>query len=63
MSDTFRAVLSPCIGVCTVDSAGRCAGCQRTLAEIAAWSRMSDGERLHLMDVVLPERERDATRP
>ncbi len=29
-------------------------------AEIAAWRTLSDVERLHIMDVVLPERERDA---
>ena len=36
---------------------GLCEGCHRTTAEIARWSQMSDDERLHLMDVVLPVRE------
>ena len=57
MSTSFRAVLSPCIGVCTLRSDGLCAGCLRTVDEIAAWSRMSDAERLHVMDVLLPRRE------
>ena len=37
------AVPSPCINVCRMDAAtGWCEGCQRTLAEIAAWSGLSD---------------------
>lgn len=51
------AILSPCIGVCTLDSDGRCEGCLRSGEEIARWSAMSDGERQYLMDVVLPQRE------
>jgi len=32
---------SPCVSVCRMDAAsGLCAGCWRTLDEIAAWSRM-----------------------
>ena len=56
----FRAVLSPCIGVCSLDDAGLCLGCRRTTAEIARWSQMSDDERLRIMDVVLPQRESSA---
>ncbi len=54
---TFRAVLSPCIGICTLDADGLCEGCHRTLAEIAQWSQMGDDERLRWMDTVLPARE------
>lgn len=57
MTTSFRAVLSPCIGVCTLGRDGLCEGCLRTVDEIAAWSRMSDTERLHVMDVLLPARE------
>jgi uncharacterized protein len=41
------AVPSPCINVCRIDAAqGWCAGCLRTLDEIAAWSTMpDDGKR------------------
>ena len=53
----FRAVLSPCIGVCSLADDGLCDGCHRTGAEIARWSQMNDDERLHLMESVLPERE------
>jgi predicted Fe-S protein YdhL (DUF1289 family) len=35
---------------------GLCIGCHRSGDEIAAWSVMHDDLRLHIMDVVLPER-------
>jgi predicted Fe-S protein YdhL (DUF1289 family) len=57
MTTQFRAVLSPCIGVCCLGEDGLCDGCHRTNAEIARWSQMNDDERLHLMEAVLPERE------
>ncbi|NUS39561.1 MAG: DUF1289 domain-containing protein [Lysobacter sp.] len=60
--NTFRAVLSPCVGVCTLDDAGLCQGCLRTLDEIAAWSRLSDAERLHVMETLLPLREQASGR-
>jgi predicted Fe-S protein YdhL (DUF1289 family) len=56
MDSTFRAVLSPCIGVCMLDDDGLCMGCRRTTAEIARWPQMGDDERLHLMEHVLPMR-------
>lgn len=52
-----RAMLTPCIGVCTLHPAGYCDGCLRTGEEIGRWSAMSDEERLRIMNVVLPERE------
>lgn len=61
MTTAFRAVLSPCIGVCELDPAGYCEGCLRSVDEIARWSLMRDDERLHVMDTVLPARE--AERP
>ena len=57
MNSPHRAVLSPCIGICALDGQGLCEGCHRTTAEIARWSQMSDAERQHVMDVVLPVRE------
>ena len=60
MNDMRHAVSSPCIGVCSLDSAGRCRGCLRTLDEIAAWARMGEPQRLHLMADVLPVRAREA---
>ena len=57
MTTSFHAVLSPCVGVCELGPDGLCQGCLRNVDEIAAWSRLSDAERLHVMDVLLPERE------
>jgi predicted Fe-S protein YdhL (DUF1289 family) len=42
---------SPCIKVCVIDKAsGLCAGCGRTLQEIATWSRLTPAERRRIMD-------------
>jgi hypothetical protein len=56
MTYQFRAVLSPCIGICNIDDDGLCAGCHRTGDEIAAWSMMNDDARLRMMEDVLPPR-------
>ena len=42
MNATFRAVLSPCTGVCTLGEDGLCLGCHRTGDEIAAWATLGD---------------------
>lgn len=57
MTTLYRAVLSPCIGICSLSSEGTCMGCHRTGAEIARWMSMNDDERLRLMEEVLPMRE------
>ena len=45
-----REVTSPCTSVCVIDSpTGLCAGCYRTLDEIAAWIDLSWGERQALL--------------
>lgn len=59
MNTAFRAVLSPCTGICTMGGNGLCEGCFRTTSEITRWSQMSDDERLQLMESVLPGRELD----
>jgi predicted Fe-S protein YdhL (DUF1289 family) len=51
-----KAILSPCVGICTLDADGLCAGCHRTAGEIARWMYYSDAERVQLMDEVLPRR-------
>jgi predicted Fe-S protein YdhL (DUF1289 family) len=56
MNYAYRAVLSPCIGICSLDDDGLCLGCRRSAAEIAAWTRMDDDQRLQLMEL-LPSRE------
>lgn len=43
-------IASPCVKVCVIDGeSGLCLGCQRTLAEVAAWARFSDAERAAIM--------------
>jgi predicted Fe-S protein YdhL (DUF1289 family) len=54
--DPPKAILSPCIGVCALDTDGLCAGCHRSAGEIARWMYYSDAERSHLMNDVLPRR-------
>ncbi len=45
-----RTVLSPCIGVCVMDTdSGFCRGCLRTVGEIAAWPDYDDRRRLEIM--------------
>ena len=51
-----QPALSPCIGVCRLDTAGYCLGCHRSVDEIARWLQFSDAQRLHLMNDVLPHR-------
>jgi uncharacterized protein len=51
-----QPILSPCIGICALGDDGLCAGCLRSGEEIAAWLAMSEAERAHLMDEVLPVR-------
>jgi predicted Fe-S protein YdhL (DUF1289 family) len=48
--------LTPCTGVCRLDARGYCEGCLRTGAEIAHWRHLSDAERLHYMQQILPAR-------
>lgn len=48
--------LSPCTGICRLDPRGYCVGCQRSGEEIGRWRGMSDAERLHVMQVILPSR-------
>ena len=60
--ETLPVASTPCIGVCRLDRDNLCMGCRRSLGEIAAWSRLSEAERLHLMREVLPSRRIGARR-
>ncbi|MFL9927851.1 DUF1289 domain-containing protein [Paraburkholderia sp. RL18-103-BIB-C] len=52
-ADEHGAVLSPCIGVCTMDaSTGWCEGCLRTIDEIAGWSLFGDDEKRAVWDAI-----------
>lgn len=49
-------IASPCVKVCVIHPVERiCAGCYRTVDEIAGWSRMAAEERARIMDE-LPQR-------
>ena len=49
-------IATPCVKVCLIDGeSGLCVGCQRTLPEVAGWSRLSDDERTEIM-AALPAR-------
>ena len=53
-------ISTPCVKICVVDPlSALCIGCGRTVAEIAAWSEMSEGERRDIM-AGLDERMRAA---
>lgn len=57
----MSAIASPCTSVCTIDPAtGWCAGCLRTIDEIAAWGSLDDRAKRAVWKL-LPERraERD----
>jgi predicted Fe-S protein YdhL (DUF1289 family) len=44
------AMSTPCVGVCNIDpKSGLCAGCGRTLPEVARWGQISEDERLTIM--------------
>jgi predicted Fe-S protein YdhL (DUF1289 family) len=52
-------VASPCVSVCVIDApSGLCAGCYRTLGEIAAWIDLSSDERRALLAVLAERRAR-----
>jgi len=48
---------SPCINVCQMDEqTGFCAGCYRSLDEIAAWARLDDGRQVDILAAVARRR-------
>ena len=56
-------VASPCINVCRIEAAtGYCAGCLRTLAEIATWGSLDDaGKRAVLAQLAQRRCQQPAT--
>ncbi|MDX2202401.1 MAG: DUF1289 domain-containing protein [Hyphomicrobiaceae bacterium] len=49
---------TPCVNVCVIDQVTRlCAGCGRTIEEIASWRTLSAADRRRIMDD-LPRRRR-----
>ena len=48
---------SPCVNLCKMDPAsGLCAGCYRTLDEIAAWSGLDDRRRNAILGAIINRR-------
>jgi len=59
---TERRAHSPCMGVCRMDDDNRyCAGCLRTIDEIAAWSTATEETRWGILRAV--EERRAASDP
>ena len=55
-------VASPCISVCRMDEAtGLCAGCLRTIDEIAAWSVLDDEQRRQVWEAIAARRAAQET--
>ncbi len=53
---------TPCIDVCEIDAnSGLCAGCGRSLDEIANWAAMTPEQRRAIM-AILPARQAQAAR-
>lgn len=53
---------SPCVHLCLIDApTGLCAGCYRTLHEIAAWIDLSGDERRAIVDHAAARRALHAT--
>jgi uncharacterized protein len=52
------SIETPCNKICTIDPATHlCAGCGRTIDEIACWTALTDAERARIM-AELPRRLR-----
>lgn len=49
-------IISPCIGICSMNDAGLCAGCYRTIDEIREWWDMQHTQRETVLSM-LAERE------
>ena len=54
-SAAHAAVASPCINVCKME-AGLCAGCFRTLDEIACWATIGDDDKRLILAAVAQRR-------
>ncbi|OIQ43015.1 MAG: DUF1289 domain-containing protein [Roseobacter sp. MedPE-SWde] len=55
-------IQSPCINICVVHPEARiCTGCYRSIDEITQWSKLSNAERLEVMQE-LPSRAANLTK-
>lgn len=51
MNNNHAAVVSPCIGQCCLDDKDVCLGCFRQLQEILDWTKLTDAQRLQIIDL------------
>lgn len=59
MDEPRPPIATPCVKVCLIDGeSGLCMGCQRTLVEVASWSRFTDAERAEIMAGLAERRAR-----
>lgn len=49
-------MISPCKKICQLDDTKQCVGCGRSLEEIRLWARMTESERLAIMQRLKDER-------
>lgn len=45
------SVESPCVKLCRIDS-GICVGCKRTTAELTDWYKLSDLQKVEILDKI-----------
>lgn len=56
-AESTQKVPSPCVSVCRMDAdTGLCAGCLRTLNEIAAWSTMPESDKRRVWQQIVTQR-------
>jgi predicted Fe-S protein YdhL (DUF1289 family) len=46
---TTTSIVTPCVGICTLNEQQECIGCGRRLEEIAQWLSYSNAERETIM--------------
>lgn len=47
--DDYKAIKSPCVGICKYNKANFCVGCKRHSDEISGWTNYSDEVRKAIM--------------
>jgi predicted Fe-S protein YdhL (DUF1289 family) len=50
MTDNHATVTSPCIGHCCLDDNDQCLGCFRQLQDILDWTKVTDEQRLSIIN-------------
>jgi len=45
-------IISPCVGVCKLNSNRICVGCNRTIDEIASWINYTDAKKIEILNLI-----------